>query len=137
LDKEENVYNPNKECFDIDTKTYSWTIGNKSYDVHVWIYKTLDDLYSGYTSKSKTRRLEAVGLFNSGNKNGTFIGVIKIAKSHLTRETIIHESFHAGIELQRHLGRHISTRFEEDIVSASALLANQLIDDLNDLIIEE
>jgi hypothetical protein len=111
---------------------------NKEYEVDVWLYDTQDEMLNDYKGRNKKDMVDKdiLGLFVPAAMNASYVGSIRLNKELLSKETIIHESFHAGTEAQRHIGRHLSKRYEENIVLCSAHLASKLLDALKEYIKE-
>jgi hypothetical protein len=111
---------------------------NKEYEVDIWLYDTQDEMLDDYKGRNKKDIVDKdiLGIFVPAAMNASYVGSIRLNKELLSKETIIHESFHAGTEVQYHIGRHLSKRYEENIVSCSAHLANKLLDELKDYIKE-
>jgi hypothetical protein len=83
--------------------------------------------------KEATGRDDSVACFQEWKGNTKDIGEIHLhAEDHNLQLSIIHEAFHAGICAQRKMGRRISSRYEEKIVTISAELADKLLVELLD-----
>ena len=122
---------------------FSWQLNKnhtRYYTVEVWIYDTIEEMIESYRGRGKgfvtDGNVGVEAMFIPSNCNGRFIGSLRFGKDKLTMENIIHESFHAGIELMRHMGRRMSERYNEKIVDASAQLANMLLNNYKELINE-
>jgi hypothetical protein len=114
---------------------YYWSLNkqpNKTYEVDVWLYDTQKEMLEDYKGSDKTfhKYINKVeGIFVPTSMNNRYIGSIRLCKDKLSIENIVHECFHAGIETLRHMGRHLSKRYEEKIVTASAQLASTILKD--------
>ena len=107
---------------------------NKEYEVDIWLYDTQDEMLNDYKKPDKNK--DILGIFVPASMNQKYIGSIKLNKETLTKEVIIHESYHAGVELQYHCHRHLSRKYEEHIATCSAHLAEKLLDDMKEYIKE-
>ncbi len=113
---------------------YYWSLNKNishTFEVDVWLYDTQKEMLDDYNGmlKGRIKKSGALAIFVPGASNGKYIGSIRLNREQLTIENVIHEAFHAGIETMNHLGRHLSRRYEEKIVSASAQLAEKLVND--------
>lgn len=70
---------------------------------------------------------EVIASFVPSKGTNRYVGAIHLSRDKLEIESIIHESYHAGIRLQKMVGRNISEKYEEKIVDSSASLAAGII----------
>lgn len=97
------------------------------YAMEVWLYDSREEMIADFKSIGKHKDAEA--MFIPARGNTKYVGSIILAKDQLTVENIIHEAFHAAIELNRHMRKIKLDRHEENIVSSAAQLATVLLDD--------
>jgi hypothetical protein len=90
--------------------------------------------WESYRSVSPSKEhQDSVGSFYGARGNGSYVGSIHLVENQPNRrEIIIHEACHAAFELERHLGRHVTTRYEEAVVQAAAGLAAEMLDCIED-----
>lgn len=117
----------------LDKWSYSF-ISKKSshmkYHYEVLIFDKSSDMRDCYGEGKISNSVE--GIFYPARGNGRYVGKIMLANDLLSIETIIHESMHCGFESMRHIGRRIPDKYEESVVSVSAEIAANLIQDLID-----
>ena len=106
----------------------------KVYEIVVKLYDHREEMINDF-KKASISFPDAEGIFVPAQEKSTYVGSIRLAKDCLTVETIIHESMHAGIELNRHMRKTRLNVHEENIVGACADLASTLLDDFKDMII--
>jgi hypothetical protein len=120
------------------TFNYDWKVDKRSlvaYGLDVCVFDThaelLDRYYNRRDCRNRVRNNDIVALFIPSRDNGKFIGTIYLSRDNMSKETIIHEAFHAAIELSKRLKRRVtSDRNEERLVGAAAQLASLLVDEL-------
>jgi hypothetical protein len=114
-------------------KNWSFTFSHnhrRRLEVECSVHETMGEYLLVDSSK---KHQDSVGSFYAARGNGDYVGRIHLIEGQANaREVIIHEALHAAFEVERHLGRNVTTRFEEQIVQCAAALASEMLVCLED-----
>ena len=115
-------------------KEYSFTHALKKrpdhqFEVAMLLYDTQKEMMSEYKKDySHPEDMHINGIFVPARENGKYIGSVRLNVEDLDPEVIIHECVHAGFEFNRHMGRRIPAKYEENIAYAIGQLSIAMLE---------